>query len=262
MAGYTDFAEYYDYNHTISDDIDFYSEYAGLCQSPILELACGTGRVAIPLAEAGSQVYGVDISPNMLDVCQRKVEKHGLKNRVHLSLGDMADFELSRQDFELAIIALRSFMHLLTHSDQLACLHQVYKHLHPGGQFILDVIAPDLERLAMQPSETFVLHGEFDLPNGHHVLRKDRLLEHNRLKQVRHFEFKFEEFDTDGKRIRERLVPVRTRYIFRIELELMLNTAGFEVVDIFRDYSKNPYDGTGEMIVVTQRSLRSNRPLR
>lgn len=144
MAENIDFADYYDYDHDISEDVEFYRQYAGQCQSPVLELACGTGRLMIPLAEAGSEVYGVDISSEMLEVCRWKVEQHKLSNRVHLSLGDMIDFELPRRDFELAFIALRSFMHLFTQSDQLACLHQVYKHLQPGGRFILDVIAPDL----------------------------------------------------------------------------------------------------------------------
>lgn len=79
------------------------------------------------------------------------------------------------------------------------------------------------------------------------------MIEHDRINQVRHFEFKFEEFEAGGTLLHELLVPMRMRYSFRYELELLLKTAGFEIADLFRDYSKNPYDGTGEMIIVAQR---------
>ena len=62
MTHYVDFAEYYDFDHAITDDINFYLDFAGQCQSPILELACGTGRLLIPLAQAGFNIYGIDIS--------------------------------------------------------------------------------------------------------------------------------------------------------------------------------------------------------
>ncbi len=78
MAEYVDFAEYYDFDHAITQDVGFYLDFAHRCRSPILELACGTGRLVIPLAEAGFEVYGVDVSENMLAICRRKVaENHG-----------------------------------------------------------------------------------------------------------------------------------------------------------------------------------------
>jgi len=78
MAEYVDFAEYYDFAHAITLDVGFYLDFAHQCQSPILELACGTSRLVIPLAEAGFEVYGVDLSENMLALCRRKVEEHRL----------------------------------------------------------------------------------------------------------------------------------------------------------------------------------------
>lgn len=250
---YIDFAEYYDYDHAITVDVAYYLDYANQCQSPILELACGTGRLIIPLAKAGFDVHGVDISANMLEVCRHAVNQQSLEKQVQLSLADMASFDLPRKDFGLVLVALRSFMHLLTQADQLSCLRRVYAHLRTEGYFLLNVIAPDLEKLAQKPSAVFVVRREFDLSNGHRVVRKERLAEHDKINQVRHFEFRFEEFDTAGKLVRERLVPLYTRYIFRNELLLLLETVGFQVLDVFRDYNKNPYDCTGEMIVVTRR---------
>src|SRR5262245_60785265 len=119
MSEYVDFAEYYDFDHAISVDIPFYLDIASQCQPPFLELACGTGRLLIPIAQSGYEVYGLDISANMLAVCRQAVQHHHLEQQVHLHLADMASFDFPHKDFGLVLIALRSFMHLLTQTDQL-----------------------------------------------------------------------------------------------------------------------------------------------
>ena len=253
MTHYIDFAEYYDLDHNITVDIPFYLHFAKTCPSPILELACGTGRILMPIAKAGFEIYGLDISANMLQVCRQAVDQHHLKNRVHLSQADMSSFDLSRKDFGLVFIALRSFMHLLTKADQLSCLGRVYDHLRPRGTIIMSAIAPDPERLAQEPSRKYVVGRAFDLKNGRHVIRKQRLVAHDKVNQVRQFEFKFEEYDQEGKLVRERLVPLYTRYIFRDQLQWLLEKVGFQLMNVYRDYNMNPYDGTGEMIVVACR---------
>jgi SAM-dependent methyltransferase len=189
----------------------------------------------------------------MLAVCQQRVEESGLADRVHLCQADMSSFDLPRKDFTFGFIALRSFMHLLTQAEQLACLQRLHEHIRPGGGLVIAVIAPDLERLQQKPMEGFALRRKFGLPNGHHVTRKDRLVDHDPIQQVRSFEFKFEEYDVEGELVRERLIPLQTRYIFRYELELLLKNSGFEVEELYRDYDKHVFDGTGEMIVVARR---------
>jgi SAM-dependent methyltransferase len=255
MSGqdYVDFAEYYDLDHAITFDINFYLDYAWQAGSPILELACGTGRVLIPIARAGYEIQGLDISANMLDVCRRAVKEQGLGDRVLLTEADMASFYVPCKEFALAFLALRSFMHLLTRERQNACLHNLHEHLQPGGTLLIDVIALDGERLAEAPRETFAVAREFELPDGGRVLRKQRLAAHDRGRQVRRFEFLFEEYDAGGLLVNSRLVPVQTRYTFFDEMVDLLETAGFEVREVFRDYNKNPYDGTGEMIIVARR---------
>jgi hypothetical protein len=124
--------------------------------------------------------------------------------------------------------------------------------MQPGGILALNTIAPDIERLSQKPT-LFALQKEFDLPGGNHVLRKSRLIEHDFVRQVRQFEFKFEEYDQNGKLVRERIVPLYTRYTFRYEMQYLLERAGFKVKNVFRDYDRNPYDGSGEMIVVARK---------
>lgn len=255
MPEYVDYVEYYDFAHDTRLDVEFYLDYARQCGSPILELACGTGRVLMPLAKAGFEIYGVDLSENMLAVCRRKVAEKQLVDRIHLTLANIATFDLPRKDFALAYVPFRSFMHLYTQEDQLACLQRAYEHLRPGGTFIVDVYTPDFKLMAQEPDGPFVLRREFVLPNGHYVRRSDRFVKNDLVNQIRHHEIRFEEYNTDGALVREITVPMDTRFTFRYELQLLLERVGFEVADIFQDYDKNPYHGTGDIIAVACRPL-------
>ena len=111
----------------------------------VLELGCGTGRVTIPIAQAGVEAVGIDNARAMLDVARRKAAAAGVA--VRWVTADMAAFQLD-QRFGLVIIPFRSFLHLLTEADQLACLRRVYEHLLPGGRFALNFF---LQALAARP---------------------------------------------------------------------------------------------------------------
>ena len=254
---YLDYAEYYDIDHTLWSDIDrdFFLGYAGQCGSPILELACGTGRLLIPIAEAGHEVVGLDFNENMLAECRKKVEKAGLEGQFQLVQGNMAEFDLPRRDFGLVFIAFRSFMHLWTQAEQIACLQRAYDHLRPGGLFILDIYAPSFEYLAREPDIGQTLRNKFDLPNGHSVLRWDRMVKIDIAKQINRSEIEYEEFDAEGNFVRDKLIPIYTRFTFRWELQLLLERAGFEVLDVYRDFDKNLFDGTGEIIAVARKKM-------
>src|SRR5512141_2280855 len=97
-------AEFYDYvvPYQTREDVAFFVEAAQASGGPVLEVGCGTGRVLIPTARAGSTIYGIDLSPYMLDVCERRVEQESEKVQgcVQLDLADMRDFDLG-QTFKL-----------------------------------------------------------------------------------------------------------------------------------------------------------------
>lgn len=253
---YLDYPEYYDAHHESWNaiDRDFFLDYARQCGSPILELACGTGRLLIPIAEAGYEITGIDFNANMLAECRKKVEKTGLEGRVQLIHGNMADFDLPRKDFSLVFIAFRSFTHLWTQADQIACLQRAYDHLRPGGLFILDIYAPSFEYLARtEPDIGQTFRDKFELPNGHSVTRWDRRVELDIVNQINHTEIEYEEFDGEGNYVGSKIIPIFTRFTFRWELQLLLERVGFELVKIYRDFEGNPYDGTGEIIPVARK---------
>jgi len=114
---YLSTAEFYDIDnyHLWYHDVGFYLEYARRQQGPILEIACGTGRVTIPLAQAGFEVQGIDLSLPMLSIFRRKLDRldDETAGRIRLEQADMADFELGRT-FDLIVVPFRAFQALTT----------------------------------------------------------------------------------------------------------------------------------------------------
>src|SRR6185503_13374195 len=125
-------------------DIDFYVAAAKAARGPVLELACGTGRVMIPCLEAGADVDGLDLRADMLDALRRKAAAKGLVPRV--VQGDMRDFTMPRR-YSLITIPFRAFLHLQTTDDQLRALRCVRDHLEPGGALLFNVFHPGFEHL-------------------------------------------------------------------------------------------------------------------
>ncbi|HEY7465515.1 MAG TPA: class I SAM-dependent methyltransferase [Dehalococcoidia bacterium] len=133
------------------DDVPFYVELAKQAAArgeAVLELACGTGRVTIPIAQAGVEVVGLDNAPAMLDIARRKAAAAGVN--VRWVTADMRTFHLDRR-FGLVIIPFRSFLHMLTDADQQACLTRAYEHLLPGGRFALNFFVQKLAARSAVP---------------------------------------------------------------------------------------------------------------
>jgi SAM-dependent methyltransferase len=126
--------------------VELAKEYGG----PVLELACGTGAKAIPVAQAGFVVTGIDSSEAMLAEARRKSATAGVPVRWHLA--DMRNFELG-ESFPVILLLANSICHLLTRQDLEACLATVKRHLSPGGHFIVRVFVPNLVLLSKGPDE-------------------------------------------------------------------------------------------------------------
>ena len=136
MEEYDQWASVYDAiygEHT--PDISFYDKEAKKAHGPVLELACGTGRILLPMLKAGIEAHGVDISGKMLGVLKRKASSLDLKPSVYLA--DMRTFKLKKK-FSLIIVPFRAFLHNLTIEDQLSSLKCLRRHLAPGGVLLFD----------------------------------------------------------------------------------------------------------------------------
>jgi SAM-dependent methyltransferase len=251
-------AEFYDYvvPYQTRQDVTFFVEAAQASGGPVLEVGCGTGRVLLPTARAGINIYGIDLSPYMLDICKRRLEQEPVEvqNRVQLDQADMRDFDLG-QIFKLIMIPFRPFQHLIEVEDQIACLHCIHRHLADDGRFILDLFNPFLPALARDVTgEEQGDEPEFTMPDGRRVLRRNRVVKRDVFKQYQDVELIY--YITHPAGHTERHVHAfPMRYLFRHEVEHLLARCGFEIEALYADYDKSPYGSKypGELIFVAKK---------
>ena len=251
-------AEYYDEDYTIGvpdrGDVPFYKKYAQQCGSPVLELGCGTGRILIPIAQSAIECYGLDMSREMLSICETKVRTLSLKN-VHLRCSGMEDFHYD-QKFALIYIPFRSFQHLLQVEHQMRCLKLVREHLKDGGLFIMDVFAPNIERLALYGSKKEEWEKEFSRKNQETESTITRYYQAraNLAEQTLDVIMKWEERNSNSQLVARKEGTFQLRYYFRFELEHLLHRCGFKPT-IYGHFDERAYDYTsGEMVAVCRKA--------
>jgi SAM-dependent methyltransferase len=182
----------------------------------VLELAIGTGRVAVPLSERGVPVVGVELSVPMVDQLRTKVDEEVIP----VVVGDMATAR-APGEFSLVYLVFNTISNLLTQAEQVACFRNAARHLRPGGRFVVELWVPELRRLPPGQQAT-VWHCEpgYIGLDTYDVLRQ-RVVSH-------HFWF------GDGKEARMFRSP--HRYIWPAELDLMAQLAGFELESRHADW--------------------------
>jgi SAM-dependent methyltransferase len=146
MSAYDKIARLYDpWSRSVVEDVSFYVEEAVRSGGPVLELGVGTGRIAVPIAAAGIEVVGVDLSTGMLEVAHDRAVLAGV--RLDLRHGDMRQPPVEAE-FPLVLIPFRSLLHMETDADRRAVLRAVAALLADGGRFIFDVFAPGADDIA------------------------------------------------------------------------------------------------------------------
>lgn len=243
--------EYYDLTQRgVSGDLAFYLEYAKQAGGEVLDLACGTGRISVPLAEAGIPVTGLDLSLEMLQRARQKAEEAGVAGRIRFIQGDMRRFALERS-FPLIMIPFRSFLHLLHLKEQMNALTCIRNHLTPGGKLVLNVFVPKVNDL-YEENEKMSLRGIYPLENGEQVLMWD-YTRYDHFQQLAEVTRTYERVAPDG-RLKEKVVGRFTlRYIYPVELHHLLRLNGFKVIERYGSFAKTPFDQhSTELIVVAQ----------
>ncbi len=245
------YARFYDPDlGRLDADLQMYQQFAARCDSPILELGCGTGRVLVPLARQGYRSTGIDASAAMLEKAQEKVVAEDLGDRVTLVEQEMGALELEER-FNMAFAALNSFAHLHTTDDQLATLARIRRHLNPGGLLVLDMFNPDLARL-LDARGQVALAKVMDGPGAGRRTMRFTTDEVDLGRQLIHTTYIVDEIDAEGQ-VRRTLFPFSLRYIFRYEMELLLRHAGFEVEAIYGSYDLDEFSGDSEKLIATAR---------
>jgi ubiquinone/menaquinone biosynthesis C-methylase UbiE len=145
MTLYDRIARFYDpWSRSVTEDVGFYVDRARASGGPVVELAVGTGRIAIPIAEAGISVIGVDSSPEMVAVAQRTATAAGVEQLLDLRIGDLREPPVSER-VPLVICPFRSLLHMETEREKIRALVAARELLVADGSYVFDVFAPSRE---------------------------------------------------------------------------------------------------------------------
>jgi SAM-dependent methyltransferase len=146
VSAYDRIARLYDpWSVSVVEDVGFYVAEAVRSGGPVLELGVGTGRIAVPIAQAGLRVVGVDSSEGMLAVAREQAQLAGVE--LDLRFGDLREPPVDEQ-FALVVIPFRTLLHMQTDADRRTALAAVRARLPEGGRFVFDVFTPGADDIA------------------------------------------------------------------------------------------------------------------
>jgi SAM-dependent methyltransferase len=252
-------AKYYDGAYAAKKDLvdlPFYVDLAQRIGGPVLEIACGTGRVLLPIAREGIEIHGIDNSTAMLRILREHLENERTEvaARVRLHEGDMREFRLDRK-YPLVIIPFRPMQHMYTVTDQVNALRTAAFHLGDSGILVFDVFYPKFEALQGGIGEEVL---EFEWPdptNANRIVRrffrKDAV---DKIQQI--FSFTFLVRTYAGERlVGEETAAMTLAYYTYPHLRALFHLAGLSIVEEYGSFAKTPLDNTAtEMIFLLRKS--------
>ena len=227
------------------NELAFYQRLIEQYGEPVLELGCGTGQLTIPLAEAGVDVLGLDLSEAMLAQARRKAAERQVG--VEWRHADCRDFALDRQ-FGLIFFPANSLLHLLDRRDLQACLARVKAHLKPGGAFAFEIFNPSLAMLTREPAQRYLV-GAYADPDGRGLVTVTENNVYDSATQINHILWRYR---VEGQS-EETTAPLNLRMLFPQELEALLDHNGFDLRGRYGDYDETPFtaQSSRQLVVCT-----------
>jgi SAM-dependent methyltransferase len=236
----------------------------------VLEYGIGTGRIALPIARAGSLVVGVDRSRAMLGELRARVanEPAEVRRRIRTRYGDMRRVKLGRR-FPLVLCPFNAALHLYERQDVDAWLSRVREHIEPRGELVVDISMPTLEDLADPPGTSYDTPS-FDHPTYGRVNYRE-IFDYDRVRQILFVSMCFTQVSslppgTKPRSLRneplrkgEIMVPLAHRQFFPREWEALLHYNGFEATDVFGDFDRGPLTQSSDVMVWHARPRKSHR---
>ncbi|MBB4826360.1 ubiquinone/menaquinone biosynthesis C-methylase UbiE [Sporosarcina luteola] len=238
LSKYANPQEYDETYKSYTSDLDFIQAHLSASPQSIIELACGTGRLAIPLAKQGYTVYGVDIDSGMLEYAQTKADAEGVE--IYFSVQDCTQFNLPVKS-NFIYMTGNSFQHFLTNESQDALFLSVKKHLQPNGEFIFDTRNPILQELAEVQFDEEVIR-----KNGELVTIKSQET-YDSLTQILECKSTYTSSNHTYKD------GIQLRYTYPLEMKRLLNQHGFELVNLYGSWRKACFDASSVSMVVHAR---------
>lgn len=233
-------AEVYDDLYGAIENVDAMAEFlAGLAQGgPALELGIGTGRVALPLARRGIEVHGIDASPAM--VAKLRAKSGG--RAIPVTMGNFGALPVEGE-FSVIFVVFNTLFALLTQEEQVGCFQRVANHLTPGGVFVIEAFVPDLTRFdrGQRLAATRFQADQLYLEASFHDSQNQRV-------------------DTHHVRISKSgatLYPVKLRYAWPSELDLMGRIAGLRLRERYGGWKREPFSAaSAKHVSVFEREMK------
>jgi SAM-dependent methyltransferase len=218
-------------------DIDFYRSCARRFGSNVLELGVGTARVAIPLAEDGCAVTGLDLSQAMLDFAKQRISElpPAIAPRIALVQGDMASFDLGTR-FDWILIACRAFQHLIEPATQRAALTAARRHLSAGGRLVIDLFDPRLDVCLPDAPLPEQVREAWDPVARCRVRRTVVARDNDPFRQLVSERLRIEAIGEDGAVLAAEETSWALRWTLRQEMAYLLELCGFEPVEQLSDF--------------------------
>lgn len=238
---YDSVAELYDIYASTDYDYEFFANEIRGRHTRVLELTSGTGRLSIPLIEAGANLTCVDISQGMLNLLSEKLHRSNLSARVVCS--DVCEMSF-HSEFELAIFPFQSFMELVGKEKQTTALEAIFRALEIGGKFICTMHNPAVRSKVVdgvlrivghfqKDSDTLVVSG-FE-QGGRHVVTRHQF---------------FEYFNASGNLEWKRLLRMQFEFIEERDFQEMAERVGFKVLELYGNYDRSDFDSSKSPVMI------------
>lgn len=231
-------ADLYDIYVPVSFDIDFFIKETKKVSGEVLELMSGTGRVSIPLVEAGVKLTCVDLSAESNSILENKLRQKGLKADVYQM--DICELELNKK-FDLVIIPFHSFAHITSLDEQRKALARIKKHLMPNGTFICTLGNPKVRQQAVDGQLRLAMKYPLPAKQGTLLLWIVENINDVDPQIVEAMQF-YEEYDAEGILQSKRLFELHFRLSHKGEFEELAKAAGFKVKAFYGDYAYSPFN--------------------
>ena len=243
----------FEYPECVSPELDFWDLMVTQAGGPALELAVGTGRIAIPLARLGHEIWGLDTSEPMLDRAAAKIQQlpAGVRGRLHLHAQSMSEFDLPTQ-FGLIYAPFNSFLLQDPTHAAPACLACIEEHLRPGGRLVIDAFAPGPEDLLPDAEELTYL--ERHPETGARVTRRrEYTYDSESSAAISHLTYRL---TYDNATTQSFSFSYQLHLSSVSALMTLLNNAGFSVLETFGDYLGHEYRRPEDNLILICESSR------
>jgi SAM-dependent methyltransferase len=202
----------------------------------VLEIACGTGLLTLDFLKAGFDIYGFDISPQMIAKFKEKAKADGVEASHRISVQNMLDFYYPFT-FDTIFLPSRSLLHITDQQEQIRCLRRIRSYLKPHGRFIVNFFNPNLRLIAEKQKKepAFTFQGHYTGDDGIEIeLRAAQ--SNDTLNQTQDITWRF----LYGQQQTSQDQSMRIRWIYSEEFKLLLQLAGFSEWKIFGDFDRSP----------------------